>query len=153
VRVEVDPDLGTVRIVRYVAVDDCGVVLNPLIVHGQIYGGVAQGLGQAMTEEVVYEAGSGQLLTASYMDYGMPRASLVPRMDALFNPVPSRTNELGVKGAGEAGACGAPNALVSAVVDALRPYGIRHIDMPLSPERVWRAIEAAKSGRDAAAAR
>ncbi len=151
--VEVDPDLGTVRIVRYVAVDDCGVVLNPLIVHGQIYGGVAQGLGQAMTEEVVYEAGSGQLLTASYMDYGMPRASLVPRMDALFNPVPSRTNELGVKGAGEAGACGAPNALVSAVVDALRPYGIRHIDMPLSPERVWRAIEAAKSGRDAAAAR
>jgi carbon-monoxide dehydrogenase large subunit len=103
-----------------------------------------------MTEEAVYEAGSGQLLTASYMDYGMPRASLVPRMNALFNPVPTRTNELGVKGAGEAGACGAPNALVSAVVDALRPYGIRHIDMPLSPERVWRAIKAAKSGRNAA---
>jgi carbon-monoxide dehydrogenase large subunit len=148
--VEVDPDLGTIEIVSYTAVDDCGTVLNPLIVHGQIYGGVAQGLGQALTEEVVYDE-SGQLVTASYMDYGMPRAKHVPHVNALFNEVPTKMNDLGVKGAGEAGACGAPSALVSAVVDALKPYGIRHIDMPLTPERVWRAIEDAKAQSAAAA--
>jgi carbon-monoxide dehydrogenase large subunit len=142
--VEVDPDLGTIELINYVAVDDCGVVLNPLIVHGQVYGGVAQGIGQALTENVVYDA-SGQLLTGSYMDYGMPRAEHLPHVKALFNTVPCKTNELGVKGAGEAGACGAPAALVSAVVDALRPVGVRHIDMPLSPERVWRAIAEARS--------
>lgn len=144
--VEVDPHLGTLELIDYVAVDDCGVVLNPLIVHGQVYGGVAQGIGQALTENVVYDEQSGQLLTGSYMDYGMPRAEHLPHVKALFNVIPCKTNELGVKGAGEAGACGAPAAVVSAVVDALRPLGVRHIDMPLSPERVWRAIAEAKSG-------
>lgn len=142
--VEVDPDLGTIEILSYTAVDDCGIVLNPTIVHGQVCGGVAQGLGQALTEEVVYDD-SGQLLTGSYMDYGMPRAKHMPHVHALFNEVPAKTNELGVKGAGEAGACGAPPALVSAVVDALKPFGIQHLDMPLTSERVWRAIELAKS--------
>ncbi|MDB5569261.1 MAG: carbon monoxide dehydrogenase [Hyphomicrobiales bacterium] len=139
--VEVDPDTGVLEIVSYVAVDDCGVVLNPFIVHGQVYGGVAQGVGQALTENVVYDE-EGQLITASYMDYGMPRASHLPMVEALFNVVPSKTNELGVKGAGEAGATGAPPAVVSAVVDALKDYGVKHIDMPLTPERVWRAINA-----------
>jgi carbon-monoxide dehydrogenase large subunit len=143
--VEVDPDLGTIEILNYVAVDDCGVVLNPLIVHGQVYGGVAQGLGQALLENVVYEP-SGQLVTGTYMDYGMPRAEHLPHVQALFNVVPCKTNDLGVKGAGEAGACGAPAALVSAVVDALKPLGVRHIDMPLHPERVWQAIAEARQG-------
>ena len=120
------------------------MVLNPLIVHGQVYGGVAQGFGQALTENVIYEP-SGQLVTGSYMDYGMPRAEHLPHVKALFNVVPCKTNDLGVKGAGEAGACGAPGALVSAVVDALNPLGVRHIDMPLSPERVWQAIGGAKA--------
>jgi carbon-monoxide dehydrogenase large subunit len=139
--VEVDPDTGVLDIVNYVAVDDCGVVLNPFIVHGQVYGGVAQGVGQAITENIVYDA-EGQLITASYMDYGMPRAAHLPSIEALFNVVPAKTNELGVKGAGEAGATGAPAAVVAAVADALRDHGVRHIDMPLTPERVWRAIHA-----------
>ena len=142
--VEVDPDVGTVEILRYTAVDDCGVVLNPLIVHGQIHGGVAQGIGQALTEAVVFDE-SGQPLTGSYMDYGLPRAGDLPAINTSFNPVPCCTNELGVKGAGEAGACAAPSALVSAVTDALRPLGIKHIDMPLTPSRVWRAITDARS--------
>ncbi|MBX9761087.1 MAG: xanthine dehydrogenase family protein molybdopterin-binding subunit [Beijerinckiaceae bacterium] len=141
---EIDPDTGVIEIVNYVAVDDCGVVLNPFIVHGQVYGGVAQGIGQALTENIVYDA-EGQLITASYMDYGMPRAAHLPSIEALFNVVPAKTNELGVKGAGEAGATGAPPAVMSAVVDALKEYGVRHIDMPLTPERVWRAIHGAKA--------
>ena len=141
---EIDPDTGVIEIVNYVAVDDCGVVLNPFIVHGQVYGGVAQGVGQALTENIVYDD-EGQLITASYMDYGMPRAAHLPSIEALFNVVPAKTNELGVKGAGEAGATGAPPAVMSAVVDALKEYGIRHIDMPLTPERVWRAIHGAKA--------
>ena len=145
---EIDPETGILEIINYVAVDDCGVVLNPFIVHGQVYGGVMQGVGQALTENVVYD-GSGQLLTASYMDYGMPRAAHMPHIEALFNEVPARTNELGVKGAGEAGACGAPPAILSAVGDALSGYGIKHIDMPLTPERVWRAIQEARVGKAA----
>ena len=148
--VEVDADLGTVQIVKYTAVDDCGVVLNPLLVHGQVYGGVAQGIGQALTEDAVYDDTSGQLLAGSFMDYGMPRAHHFPHMVAHFNEAqPCKTNDLGVKGAGEAGACGAPPAFVSGVVDALSPYGVKHIDMPLTPERVWRAIAEAKSTRAA----
>lgn len=139
--VEIDPDTGVLEILNYVAVDDCGVVLNPFIVHGQVYGGVAQGVGQAIIENVVYDD-EGQLITASYMDYGMPRAHHLPSIEALFNVVPSKSNELGVKGAGEAGATGAPPAVLSAVADALKEYGVRHIDMPLTPERVWRAINA-----------
>lgn len=148
VEVEIDPDTGVIDIVAYTAVDDCGVVLNPFIVHGQVYGGVAQGVGQALTENVVYDD-DGQLLTASYMDYGMPRAHTMAHVQALFNTVPAKTNELGVKGAGEAGATGAPPALVAAVCDALKPYGIRHLDMPLTPERVWRAIRGTRTGKAA----
>ncbi|NDA46019.1 MAG: xanthine dehydrogenase family protein molybdopterin-binding subunit [Alphaproteobacteria bacterium] len=144
--VEVDPDLGTIQIVKYTALDDCGVVLNPLIVHGQVYGGVAQGIGQALTEDAVYDEESGQLLTGSFMDYGMPRAHHLSMIEAHFtDDQPCKTNDLGVKGAGEAGACGAPPAFVSAVCDALSPYGIQHIDMPLTPERVWSAIAQAKA--------
>lgn len=146
--VEVDPETGVVEILNYVAVDDCGVVLNPFIVHGQVYGGVVQGVGQVLTENVVYDA-DGQLLTASYMDYGMPRAAHLSHIEAHFNEVPATTNELGVKGAGEAGACGAPPAIVSAVTDALKGFGIRHIDMPLTPERVWSAIQEARTGKAA----
>lgn len=137
--VEIDPETGVVDILRYVAVDDCGVVLNPMIVHGQVYGGVAQGIGQAVTENTVYDE-DGQLVTASYMDYGMPRAHHLAHIEAGFNTVPCVTNPLGVKGAGEAGACGAPPAYVGAVVDALRDYGVSHIDMPVTPEKIWRAI-------------
>lgn len=141
--VEVDPDLGTVEILRFVAIDDCGVVLNPFIVHGQAIGGIAQGLGQALTEAIAYDA-DGQLLSASYMDYAMPRAHHMPHVEGDFNVVPCKTNVMGVKGAGEAGATGAPPAIVSAVVDALKDYGVRHIDMPLTPQRVWAAIRAAR---------
>ena len=146
--VEVDPELGIVEVVRFTAIDDCGVVLNPFIVHGQAYGGVAQGLGQALTEAVVYDE-TGQLQTASYMDYAMPKAHHMVHVEGDFNVIPCKTNPLGVKGAGEAGATGAPPAIVSAVVDALKGYGIRHLDMPLTPERVWAAIEAAKQKRAA----
>ena len=120
-------------------------MLNPLIVHGQVHGGVAQGIGQAMTEYLVYDEETGQLLTGTFMDYGMPRAHHFPRMEAHFVPVPTPNNELGVKGAGEAGCCGAPTALVHAVLSALKPLGIKHIDMPLTPDRVWHVINQAKS--------
>ena len=142
--VEIDPDTGTPEIVRYVAIDDCGVVLNPLIVHGQVYGGVAQGLGQAMVENALYDA-DGQLVSATYMDYGMPRAHHMAHVEAGFNTTPCRTNPLGVKGAGEAGACGAPPAFIGALVDALRDHGVTHIDMPATPEKIWRAINRAKA--------
>ncbi|HET9150011.1 MAG TPA: xanthine dehydrogenase family protein molybdopterin-binding subunit [Alphaproteobacteria bacterium] len=138
--VEVDPDTGAVQVVSFTAVDDCGTVLNPFIVHGQMHGGIAQGIGQALYETVSYDRESGQLLSGSYMDYTMPRAFHLPTMHLAFNEVPSVTNDLGVKGAGEAGACGAPPAVVHAVVNALKDYGIRHIDMPITSERVWRAI-------------
>ena len=139
--VEIDPETGTTEILRYVAVDDCGVVLNPLIVHGQVHGGVAQGVGQAVVENVIYDEDA-QLVSASYMDYGMPRAHHLAHIEAGFNAVPCKTNPLGVKGAGEAGACGAPPAYVGAVVDALRDYGVDHIDMPVTPEKLWRAMRA-----------
>lgn len=148
VEVEVDADTGEIEIVNYVAVDDCGVVLNPFIVHGQAQGGIAQGVGQALTEDVVYDE-DGQLISASFMDYAMPRAHHMSHIDGHFNIVPSTTNPLGVKGAGEAGATGAPPAIVSAVVDALKSFGIKHIDMPLTPEKVWRAIEAARQRKAA----
>lgn len=142
--VEIDPETGVAEIVRYVAVDDCGTVLNPLIVHGQVYGGVAQGLGQAMIENALYDA-EGQFVSATYMDYGMPRAPRMPFVEAGFNTVPCLTNPLGVKGAGEAGACGAPPAFIGAIVDALRDYGVSHMDMPATPEKIWRAIYGAQA--------
>ena len=135
--VEVDPDTGQVQVVKYTAVDDCGIVINPLLAAGQVHGGVGQGLGQALLEHTAYEAESGQFLAGSFMDYCMPRASDFPEIDVGFNPVPNPSNELGVKGIGEGGACGAPPAITAAVADAL---GISHIDMPITSEKVWRAL-------------
>lgn len=137
--VEIDPDTGAVEIVRYVIVDDVGVVVNPMIVDGQVHGGVAQGLGQALMENIVYDPDSGQLLTATFVDYVMPRAEDMPALDLSYNEVPCLTNPLGTKGAGEAGTIGALPAIVGAVSDAL---GIVHIDMPMTPEKVWRAARA-----------
>jgi aerobic carbon-monoxide dehydrogenase large subunit len=136
--VEIDPETGRLAVVKYTSVDDCGVVINPLIVKGQIMGGVCQGIGQAVLEHSVYDQDSGQLLSGSFMDYALPRACDVPAFAVGFNPVPNPSNELGVKGIGEGGACGAPPTIVSAACDAL---GLPHIDMPLSPEKLWRAIE------------
>lgn len=144
--VEIDPDTGETQIVGYNIVDDFGVTVNPLLLAGQIHGGVVQGIGQALTEDTVYSA-DGQLLTASFMDYAMPRADTVPFIDFETRNVPSTTNALGIKGAGEAGTIGAAPAVMNAVTDALwRAYGISHIDMPATPLRVWNAIQQAKSG-------
>lgn len=138
--VEVDPETGAIELVAYLAVDDYGTLINPMLTEGSVQGGLAQGIGQALHERVVYEAGSGQLLTASFMDYGLPRAADLPPLPVRFNPVPSAANPLGVKGSGQAGAIAAPQTVVNAVLDALRPAGVRRIDMPLTPERVWRAL-------------
>jgi len=138
--VEVDPETGTYDIVRYTGVDDVGRVINPLLADGQTQGGAVQGLGQAMMECCVHDPESGQLLTGSFMDYAMPRASDVPFFDLGHNEVPTPTNLLGAKGAGEGGTTGAPPALINALVDALRDYGVEHIEMPATPERIWRAM-------------
>jgi carbon-monoxide dehydrogenase large subunit len=137
--VEIDPDTGVVDIASYVAVDDCGRVLNHTLVEGQLHGGVLQGVGQVLAEHCVY-AEDGQLLTGSFMDYAMPRSDMVTAVTLYDHPVPSPTNPLGVKGAGEAGTTGAIPALANAVMDALRPLGIRHLDFPYSPARLWQAI-------------
>ncbi len=142
--VEVERETGFIRILRYVVVDDFGTVVNPLLLRGQVQGGVAQGVGQAMLEHCVFDPDTGQLVTGSLADYCLPRAEDLPAIEFAYNIVPCRTNPLGIKGAGEAGAIGAPPALVNAVVDALAPLGIDRLDMPLTPERVWRAIQAAK---------
>ncbi|HXV73907.1 MAG TPA: molybdopterin cofactor-binding domain-containing protein, partial [Sphingomonadales bacterium] len=139
--VEVDPETGVVEIVDYTVVDDFGVVINPLVVAGQVHGGVAQGLGQALTERVVFDD-SGQILTGSFMDYGIPKAHHVPFIRFSTNEVRCATNPLGIKGCGEAGTIGACPAFMNAVMDALRPKGVRHLDMPATPERVWRALRA-----------
>lgn len=137
--VEVDKDTGDIKILRYVAVDDCGKVINPLLVDGQVHGGIAQGLGQALFEEVVYDE-SGQLITGTLMDYTVPKAQQLPRYETDRTETPTDVNPLGVKGVGEAGTIGSTPAVVNAVIDALRPYGARHIDMPLRPEKTWRII-------------
>jgi carbon-monoxide dehydrogenase large subunit len=142
--VEVDPDSGAVAIVSYVVVDDVGTVINPVTLKGQIHGGVAQGVGQALMEQVVYDRESGQLLTASFMDYAIPRGDTFPDMHIESNPVPTKLNPLGAKGAGEAGTVGALPAVMNAVIDALALVGVRQLDMPASPERVWQAIQDAK---------
>ena len=142
--VEIDPETGVARIVRYAVVDDVGRVVNPLLLKGQIHGGVAQGAGQALCEALVYDGESGQLLTGSFMDYCMPRADDLPMIAVGSNEVPARTNPLGIKGAGEAGTVGALPAVMNAINDALRPLGIRNFDMPASPERLWRAIRQAE---------
>jgi carbon-monoxide dehydrogenase large subunit len=138
---EIDPETGAVAITRYTVVDDVGTVVNPILLKGQIHGGVAQGLGQALGERIVYEEETGQMLSGSFTDYPMPHADELPMIEVLSNPVPAKTNVLGIKGAGEAGTVGALPAVMSAVVDALSEYGIRHLDMPATPERVWRAIQ------------
>ena len=140
---EIDEETGQIQVVAYKVVDDVGTVMNPLLLKGQIHGGIAQGLGQILMEDVRYDA-DGQMLTASFLDYGMPRAGHMCHIDVLCNPVPTKTNPLGVKGAGEAGTVGSMPAVANAVVDALSVYGITHIDMPATPEKVWRAIRQAK---------
>src|SRR5579883_177267 len=142
--VEIDPETGTVAIARYTIVDDFGRTINPLMLEGQVHGGVAQGIGQALLEQAVYDPDSGQLLTGSFMDYAMPRAGDLPTFAVSTHNVPTTANPLGVKGAGEAGAVGAPPAIVNAIVDALdHKIGVRHIDMPATPHRIWSALHGA----------
>jgi len=143
--VEVDPDTGIVAIPRYIVVDDVGHALNPLIVRGQVHGGVTQGIGQALLERTAYDAESGQLVSASFMDYAVPRADDLPPIDVDLVEVPCETNPLGVKGAGEAGAVGSPPAVINALVDALADAGVTQIDMPATPETVWKALSGAKA--------
>jgi carbon-monoxide dehydrogenase large subunit len=138
--VEIDRETGVVDIVRYSVVDDVGTVLNPMLLHGQIHGGVAQGAGQVLMEDIHFDA-SGQLVTASFMDYAMPHAHNLCEMEVESNPVPTKTNPLGTKGAGEAGNVGALPAVANALVDALSEFGIKHIEMPATPERLWRAMQ------------
>jgi aerobic carbon-monoxide dehydrogenase large subunit len=142
--VEIDPETGGVAIVGYVIADDVGTVINPLTLKGQIHGGVAQGVGQALMEEIVYDAESGQLLTGSFMDYAIPRADTLPDIAVESHPVPTKLNPLGAKGAGEAGTVGALPVVMNAVLDALAPLGVRQLDMPASPGRVWSAIRDAR---------
>lgn len=145
---EVDADTGVVQVVGYTVVDDFGKVLNPMMVAGQIHGGIAQGLGQALLENCVFDPDSGQLLTGSFTDYTMPRADNMPPIQIKFNEVPCTTNALGMKGAGEAGAIGSPPAVVNALLDALGEFGVRHIDMPATAETLWRLIH--EGGQQAA---
>jgi carbon-monoxide dehydrogenase large subunit len=141
--VEIDPDTGDITIAKYTAVNDFGTVINPLMVEGQTHGGVVQGIGQALLEHTVYDE-DGQLLSGSYMDYALPKAVHAPDFTVTSHPVPATTNPLGVKGCGEAGCAGSLTSIMNAVVDALSMYGIRHIDMPATPSRVWQAIQEAK---------
>ena len=142
--IEVDAETGATKIVRYVVVDDFGTVINPMVVIGQVHGGVAQGIGEAMFEEVVYDPETGQLLSGSFMDYCMPRADDLPNFEVEFHNVPCTSNPIGVKGAGEGGTVGATPAIISAILDALRPLGVDDVTMPATPHRLWRAIEDAK---------
>lgn len=139
VAVEIDPETGEVKFLRYVAVDDCGKVINPLLVEGQIHGGIVQSIGQALYEEAIYDR-NGQLLTGELMDYAVPKARMVPRFELDRTETPSPVNPLGIKGVGEAGTIGATPAIVNAIVDALAPFGVRHLDMPIKPETIWRII-------------
>jgi len=141
--VEIDPETGATRVVKYCAVNDLGTVINPLLVEGQIQGGVVQGLGQALLEQAVYDR-DGQLLTGSFMDYAMPRAHDAPMIEVASHPVPTKSNPLGAKGCGEAGTSGGLPAVANAVIDALSEYGIRQLEMPMTPARIWQAIQDAK---------
>jgi aerobic carbon-monoxide dehydrogenase large subunit len=138
--VEVDPETGAVELVRYTAVDDVGRAVNPMIVHGQVHGGIVQGVGQAMGEQIVYDRKDGQLLSGSFMDYTMPRADTLPMFETELSEVPSPTHPLGMRPAGEGGTTPALGVVVNAIVDALAEFGVTHIEMPATPERVWRAI-------------
>jgi carbon-monoxide dehydrogenase large subunit len=142
--VEVDPETGLVVLDRYRGVDDYGTTINPMLTLGQVHGGLAQGIGQAITENTVYDPVTGQLLSGSLMDYALPRAADLPDLDIVLSGTPTTANPLGVKGAGQAGAMAAPQTVICAILDALAPLGVTHIDMPATPERVWRAIQMAR---------
>ena len=142
--IEINPETGTVALERYAAVDDYGRVINLLLTLGQVQGGLAQGIGQALFEHTVYEEGSGQLLSGSFMDYALPRADDLPPLNITVAGLPTAVNPLGVKGAGQAGCMAAPQAIINAILDALAPLGIGAIDMPATPERIWRAIRGAR---------
>jgi carbon-monoxide dehydrogenase large subunit len=148
--VEVDPETGDIEIIRYTAVDDVGRAVNPLILHGQTHGGIAQGVGQALLENSYYEPQSGQLLAASFMDYGIPRADTLPFLATALCEVPSPSNRLGVRSGGEGGTTPSLATVINAVVDALAELGVRHIEMPATPERVWCAM---REGRSSGAVR
>jgi aerobic carbon-monoxide dehydrogenase large subunit len=137
---EIDPETGAVALDRYTVVDDCGTVINPLLAKGQIHGGIAQGAGQALSEDVVYDPDSGQLLTGTLMDYGIPRADTLPPITVDFSPVPSTTNPLGAKGVGEGGTVASTPTVMNAILDALAPLGVTDVPMPATPERIWRAM-------------
>jgi len=143
--VEIDPDTGQVDLLRYSVVDDVGTVINPIGLKGQIHGGIAQGVGQALMEQVVYDPDNGQLLSGSFMDYTMPRADTTCAIQVESNPAPTKLNPLGAKGAGEAGTVGALPAVMNAVLDALAPLGVSELDMPATSQRVWSAIQLTKA--------
>ena len=142
--VEIDPETGVVRLDRFTAVDDFGNIINPMIVEGQVHGGLVQGIGQALLEHCVYDPDSGQLISGSYMDYTMPRADDMPQFKVDTVVTPCTHNPLGTKGCGEAGAIGSPPAVINAVLDALAPLGVKDLDMPATPLRVWEAIQSAQ---------
>jgi len=141
--VEIDPDTGVTQCVKYTVVDDFGVLMNPMLAEGQVHGGVAQGIGQAITESVVYDE-NGQLLTGSFMDYAMPRADDVPNMPFHTELVPSTANDIGMKGCGEAGTVGALAAVTNAALDAVWDLGVRQVDMPMTPMSMWSRLQATK---------
>jgi len=143
--VDVDVETGKVTLVRYVCVDDCGPAINPMLIDGQIHGGIVHGVAQALYEQVVYDA-DGQLVTGTFVDYALPTAAEMPSFETDRTETPSPVNSLGVKGVGEAGTIASSPTIVNAVVDALRPLGVTYMDMPLTPMRVWQAIEDAKGG-------
>ncbi len=143
--VEIDPETGVTTLVAYAAVDDIGTVLNPMIVEGQVHGGIVQGVGQALCEDCVYDPASGQLLTGSFMDYCMPRADDLPHIASATESTVCAHNPIGVKGCGETGTIASPATVMNAVVDALSAYGVTHVDMPASPQRIWQAIQAAST--------
>jgi carbon-monoxide dehydrogenase large subunit len=143
--VEIDPETGDLTVQRYIAVDDCGRAINPLLIDGQVQGGIAQGIGQALYEEAIYDA-SGQLLSGSLLDYALPTAAMVPRFELDRTETPTPVNPMGAKGVGEAGTIGASAAIVNAAVDALGHLGVRHVDMPLKSEKLWRVIQEARGG-------
>jgi carbon-monoxide dehydrogenase large subunit len=144
--IEIDPETGAVTLERYAAIDDYGRLINPMLTVGQVQGGLAQGIGQALLEHTVYDERSGQLLSGSLMDYALPRADDLPPLDITLAELPTAVNPLGVKGAGQAGCIAAPQTIVNAILDALLSLGIGHIDMPATPERIWRAIRSARQG-------
>ena len=143
--IEIDPETGETRIDRYTVCDDFGVVVNPMVVHGQVHGGLAQGIGQALLENAAYDADSGQLISGSFLDYAMPRADDLPTFDVSELDLVSMSNPLGAKGAGEAGTIGAPITVMNAIFDALKPIGVTELSMPATPSKIWSAIQAAKT--------